>query len=179
MCCDGRRRIHEPLHQPELQQQLLALLRRGRLLERPPQVQHRALGRTSAPRRQGRLSQQRHDPWLGAGRRGKQLRRDQLGRSAEVQQCPCRALVQQLALRRGEVVVDGVAHQRVHEAERRLRPQNLRSRQGASGNRYAVLLGLGHLRDGGQPGAVAQHRYGARYRDGVGRQPRQTQQHGA
>ena len=92
---------------------------------------------------------------------------------------PCRALVQQLALRRGEVVVDGVAHQRVHEAERPLRPQNLRSRQGASGSRYAVLVGLGHRRDGGQAGAVAQHRYGARYRDGVGRQPRQTQQHGA
>ena len=87
--------------------------------------------------------------------------------------------MQQLALRRGEVVVDGVAHQRVHEAERRVRPQDLRAGQGARGGRDALLVGLGHRRDSGQAGAVAQHRDGARDRDDVGRQPRQPQEHGA
>jgi hypothetical protein len=144
-----------------------------------PQVQHGALGCTSAPRRQGRVSKQRHDPWLGAARRGEQLRRDQLGRGAEVHECSRCALVQQLALRRGEVVVDGVAHQRVHEAERRLRPQDLRAGERAGGRRHAMLVRLGHRRDGRQAGAVAQHRYGARHRDDVGRQSRQPQQNGA
>ena len=75
-------------------------------------------------------------------------------------------------------MIDGVAHQRVHEAERWLGPQDLRVGQGASGHRHAVLAGLGHRRDGGKAGAVAEHRHGARHRDGVGRQSRQTQQHG-
>ena len=177
---DGGRRIHETLHQPELQQQLLALA--------PPGAAPRAPAAGTAPRSRSHLGAAPPGPRLaaastthgcGAGRRGEQLRCDQLGRGADVQECPCRALVQQLALRRGEVVIDGVAHQRVHEAERRLRPQDLRARQGASRHRDAVLVGLGHRRDGAQPGAVAEHRHGARHRDGVGRQSRETQQHGA
>ena len=176
---DGRRSVHEPLHQAELQQQLLALVVGRRLVERAPQVTDRTLGRASAPRGQGRIPQQRHDPCLGAGRHGEQLRRDHLGRGTEVHQRSRRALVQQLSLGRGEVVVDGVAHQRVHEAERRLRPQDLRPRQGASGNRDTVLVNLGQRRDCREPGTVAQHRDGARYGDGVGRQPCQPQQHRA
>ena len=84
--------------------------------------------------------------------------------------------MQQLALAQREAVIDGVAHQRVHEAGRRLGAQDLGARERRHGPRDLRLVETRDPGHRGQVGALAQHGDGARDRGGLARQPRQSQQ---
>ena len=76
-------------------------------------------------------------------------------------------------------MVDGVAHERVDEAGRRLGPDDLGADQLARGRRDRTLVDPGERGDAGQVGALAQHRGGARHRAGVVREAGEPQQHRA
>jgi hypothetical protein len=176
---DRRARVDPPLQQPELEEQLVALVGRQRLIKRPPQVDHRALRRAVPLGRQAGLAQHGRDPSLAASRYRQQMGRHHLRRRPEIHQQLRRTLVLKLPLRCRELVVDGVAHERMHEAHRGLDPQDLRLRQYAAGIGDAALVELREPRGRGQPGAIAEHRQRTRDRHGVGGQPRQAQQHRA
>ncbi len=122
-----RRAVRQHLGDAEGEQHLGALLRRGRLLERAAQVGHGALRRAAAHGVAPRPLQQLRGPGGAAARREQQLRRDLLDVRARLAEHLRRALVLQLALGGRELVVDGVAHERVDEAERRLGADDLRA----------------------------------------------------
>ncbi len=86
------------------------------------------------------------------------------------------ARVQQLALAERQAVVDGVAHERVHEAGRRLGAQDLGARERGHRARDLRLVEAGDAGHRGQVGALAEHGDGARDRRGLARQPREPQQ---
>src|SRR5439155_24525562 len=106
-----------------------------------------------------------------------QVRRDLLLRSAERGEEPRGALVVLLALAGGEVAVDRRLHERMHEAERRLRPQDLRMDELArrGGDRWRLKFGkLGNDRE---LRAVTEHRDRPRDLEGVRRKPREAKQY--
>ena len=139
----------------------------ARLLERAPQVRDAALRRAAPDGRAARLAQLLGHPLLPAPRRGEQVRRDLLGRRARVEQHARGPLVLELALAERQLLVDGVAHERVDEAERRLAAQDLRPRQRAGGVGDARLVEPGQRRDGRQRGALGEHGDRAGDRDRV------------
>ena len=98
------------------------------------------------------------------------------GAAAEFGQCPGGALVLELTLGRGKLVIDGVAHERMHEPERRLRPQDLRGNQRARRVGNAALIEARERCGRGEARAVAEHRDRAGDRDRFGRQPSEPQQ---
>ena len=89
------------------------------------------------------------------------------------------ALVEQLALARRQVVVDGRLHQRVHEAEGRLRAEDLGPHElpRRGGDRQG--LELGELGDGGEVRSVAEDGDRPRNLAGVPREPHEPKQHGS
>ena len=111
-----------------------------RLRQRPAQVGDAALRRAAGHRRAPRLAQQRGHPLLAALGSREQVRRDLLGRRAGVAQHARRLLVLQLALAERQLLVHGVAHERVDEAEREVRPQDLGARERARGVGHARLV---------------------------------------
>ena len=66
------------------------------------------------------------------------------------------------------LAVDRVAHQRVDEAERRLRAQDLGPRQRAGGRRHRGLVDLRERGDRREARALAEHGHGARDGQRVG-----------
>ena len=174
---DGRRHVQQRLGHAQLQQQRRALVLGRRLLQGAAQIGDRALRDAAPCRGARRVAEQRGDPGLGAARHHEQVRGHVLRCGAQVDQRLGRALVLQLALGRCELVVDRVAHERMHEPERRIRAQDLGSHERACGLGRARLVELGEDRGRREPGAVAQHRDRPRDRDRAGRQSRQAQQH--
>ena len=88
-----------------------------------------------------------------------------------------RALVLKLALRLRHFVVDGCAHQRVHEGERALGLEDLRSRQRRrprAGGSFVEARQRGHC---GNVRAVAEHRRRPRHPYGLLRKPSQSGEH--
>ena len=145
-----------------------------RLVERALEVGDAALGRAALDGGPARLAQLLDHPLLPAPRRGEQVRRDLLGGRAGVEQHARRALVLQLALAERQLLVDGVADQRVDEGDRRLAAQDLGPREHAGGVGDARLGEPGQRGDGGQRGALGQHGDGAGDRDRVHREPRRA-----
>ena len=99
--------------------------RRGRLGLRALQVRERRVGRAALDRDRRRLAQPLDDPRVGARRREHQLRRDPLRAGAELGQQPRGAGVLEPAPGGGQLEVDGVADERVDEAERLVGAQDL------------------------------------------------------
>ena len=169
----------ERLGDAELEQDLDALLGRGRLLERAAQVGDGALRRPAADGVAARALEQLRGPGRAAAGREQELRGDLLDRRAGLAQHLCGALVLELSLRGRELVVDGVADERVHEAERRLGPDDLRADQLARGGGHRALVGARQGGDAREVRALAEHGGGPGDRAGVVRQAREPQQHGA
>jgi hypothetical protein len=76
-------------------------------------------------------------------------------------------------------VVDGVADERVHEAERRLGAQDLRAHQRARRAGHRVLAHAGQRRDDRQLGALPEHAHRARDLRRLAGQPREPEKDGA
>ena len=76
-------------------------------------------------------------------------------------------------------MVDGVADERVHEAGRRLRAQDLGAGERGHRARDLRLVEAGDAGDGGQVRALAQHRDGAGDGRGLAGEPGEPQQDGA
>jgi hypothetical protein len=173
----GGRPVRQHLGPAQRQQHRRAALLRRRLGERTAPVGDRAVG-GPAPHRglPGRVEQVDR-PGVAAGRRMEQLGGDLLDAGALVAQHARGPLVLQRALGGRQLVVDGVADQRVDEAERRLLAQDLRldERAGDGGDRALVAAGEGG--HGGQRGALPEHGDGACDRAGVLRQPPQPYEH--
>ena len=91
----------------------------------------------------------------------------------------CRRGVAELPLARGQVVVDGVAHERMHEAERRIAAQDLGPRQRRARRGDRRLVEPRERGDERQLGAVAEHRHGSSHRGRLLGEAVQAQQHGA
>ena len=142
----GRRAAHELRRRAELERQRGAQLRRGRLGLRALQVRERRVGRAALDRDRRRLAQPLDDPRVAARRREHQLRRDPLRRRAEVDQQPRRPLVLEPAPRGGQLEVDRVADQRVHEAERLVGAQDLGPHQRVDRLRGRRLVDPGERR---------------------------------
>jgi hypothetical protein len=94
-----RRSVDDPLGHPELDQQLRAALRRGRLRERALEVRNRALAGALASGIARGVLEQVADPRLGARRHHQQMGGDALGRCGQVGQDPGGAGMAELALR--------------------------------------------------------------------------------
>jgi hypothetical protein len=176
----GRRRAaRQRLRGPERQQHRRSPLGRGRLLQRPPPERDgRVRGPAPHRRARGRLQALDH-PGRAAPGRLEQLRGHLLVRRASVPQHDRRSLVQQAPLARRELVVDRVAHERVHEAQRRVGTQDLGPRQLAGGSRHRRLGQGGQGGHGRHLRAIAEHADRARDGDRVPGQPLQSQEHGA
>ena len=163
----------------EVEQDLPAPLRRRWLLERAGEIGHRAVGRAAPHRRLGRLHQQVHDPFLRAPRHREQVRGHLIGLCAGFTQHRGGTRVHQLALSRRQLLVDGLAHQRMHESERRSGTQDLRAREAPARVGHLLLGQLGQLGHGRQVGALAEHGNGPGHAHGLVREAREPQQHGA
>ena len=167
------------LREPEREPHAVDPVGLRRLVQRAPEVGDGRLDRRRAHGRPPRRLQQLGDPRLAARGRHEQLRRDLLAGRAVVAQHAGRALVLQLALGGRELVVDGVAHERVHEAQRRLGAQDLRAHERPRRAGHGRLVELGERGDDGQLGALAQHAHRARHRRGVRGEPGEAEQDGA
>ena len=153
----GGRPARQRLRSTQRDQHGRAAVGGRRLLQRALQVGDGGVGRAAPHRGGARVLQQRDRPRAAAARRLQQLRRDLLGRRARVVQQLRRALVQQPALPRRQLVVDRVADQRVDEPERRIRAQDLDARELARRSGHRRLLQAGQRGDRGQLRALAQH----------------------
>ena len=176
---DGRRAVRHPFGEAELEQQRRSPRGRCRLRQRPAQMGDAALSRPAGHRGAARLAQQRSHPLLAALRSREQVRRDLLGRGSGVAQHARRLLVLQLALAERQLLVHGVAHERVHEADRQVRPQDLGARKRARGVGHARLVEAGERRDDRERGALGQDGDRAGDRDRVLGQPREPHDHSA
>ena len=169
----------ERLRLAEVEQQPWPLRGRRRLLQRALQIAHRAVDGAAGHRRGARVVQQFRHLGVAAPRRVHQLAGDLVQRRADPAQHAGRARVQQLALAERQALVDGVAHQRVHEARRRLRAQDLGPRERGHRARHVRLLEAGDAGHRGQVRALAEHGHGAGDRGGLAGKLREPQQHGA
>ncbi len=125
------------------------------------------------------LLEQLGGPGGAAARRGEQLGGDVLGVGARIAQRQRGALVRQLALARRELVVDGVADERVHERERRLGTEDLRAHERARRAGDGRLVELGERGDDGQRRALAEHAHRPGDGGGSGGEPGEAEQDGA
>ena len=176
---DGGRALGQHLGETELGQQLGPPGGRRGLLQRPPQDRDAALRRPAPDGHARGVAQLPGDPLLPAARRPQQVRRHVLGRRARLAQHARGVLVLELALAQRQLLVDGVAHERVDEAQRRFRPQDLGPRERAGGVGHARLVEPGQGGDGGQRGALGQDGDRAGDGDRVRRQPREPDDHRA
>ena len=174
----GGRPGRQHLGQPQLEQQAGPALGRRRLLDRAGEQRHRGVRRALGARGGGSGGEHVDDPRIAAARRGQQVRRDLLRRRLVLGEQRGRASVAHDALRERHLVVDRVAHERVHEPGGRLRHEDL----GAGERRR----GDGRLleRHAGQRGGHALHgdpEDGERLRQGdrLVPEPVQPHQHGA
>ena len=87
--------------------------------------------------------------------------------------------VHQLALTSRQLLVDGLAHQRVHEPERRPGAEDLRPGEHPARVGHLLLRQLGQLRHGRQVCALAEHGHGAGHAHGLIGEAREPQQHRA
>jgi hypothetical protein len=128
-------RLPQPLDRPgprqhrfrqaELEEQLGTARLRRRLLERALQVHDGDVGRPAPRGQRPGLVQPGDDPRVAAARGGQQMHGELLDRGAGVGEHARGTSVAPLALARREVGEHGVAHERVDEAERRLRAQHV------------------------------------------------------
>ncbi len=107
------------------------------------------------------------------------MRGRQLGRGAAVVQQAGGPLVAQLALDRGQRLVDGVPDQRVDEPEGMVGAQDLGAGQGRDAGGSPVLVELGVGGHVAQLAAVAEHGHRAGDAGAVVRQPPEPDQHQA
>ena len=124
------------------------------------------------------LDEHVRDPLLSPARHREQVSRHLVGRRACVAERLGRMRVHQLTLGRGQLVVDGVADERVHEAERRLVAEDLRAGERRGLSRHLLLGKLGQGGDGGEVGALAEHGDCARHTHGLFRKPREPDEDG-
>ncbi len=175
----GGRPADERLHAAELQQQLRTLGRRRRLLQRALQVGDRALGGAAPPGGPGGVAKRLDDPRLVVAQRMQELGGDGVHVRTGLAQRAGGPQVGELPLGRRQLAVHGVVHERVDEAERRLRPQDL----GGGEDRHGIcdLAGgtAGERRDDPGVRALAQQCDGPRDRDRRRPEPPQPQQHRA
>ena len=174
---DGGRAVHEHLREPEIEQHGRAPLLGRRLGQRAGEQPDRRVRRAAGEGRAAGLVQQRGDVAVALRRDGEQLRGDLVGRRPERLEDPHRALVPQRALPERQLAVDGVAHERVHEAQRRVRAQDLRAGEDGGGAGQRGLVDLGQRRDRGQARALAQDGHRAGDRERLGRLPGEPQEH--
>ena len=120
-------------------EQLRTQLRCGWLVECARQVAHRRFRRAPVDRARGGVCEHSDGPGVTAGDRGEQVWRDALGVNAVVVQQARRGDVARGQLRGRDTLVDGAAHERVHELERTTGREHLRSHQRVSGGRRAAL----------------------------------------
>jgi hypothetical protein len=173
----GQRRVGVGPGGPELEQDRAAPLVRRRLLERAREVGDRAVGGAAPGRRAGGLLKHIDDPLVAAARHREQVGRHLVGGRPRPAQLGGRAGVHQLTVRRGELLVDGVAHQRVHEADRRLGMEDLGAAERGGGLRHLLLVQLRQRGHGREIRVVAEHRHRAHDVHRLVREPRQAQQH--
>ena len=152
--------------------------RRRRLLERPREVRRRALPGTPGLRRLGRLVEDVHYPFLGPARAAQQLCGDLLCGCVGLQQQTGRLGMAKLPLAGGNVVVDRVPDERMHEAEGWLLSQDVRPRQRGRHSGGFVLLEHRESRDEGKLRPVAQNRDGLGHGGRLVRQAMQPAEHG-
>jgi hypothetical protein len=176
---DRQRRVGLGGGQAGVEVQRRAQVGRRRLLQRTLQVDQRVLGPAAADRLAGGRAQQLDRRGVAAARRRHELGGDLLVGGVGGGEHGGGAAVLELALAGRDVEVDGVAHERVHEAERGVGPQDVGTRQVAGRTRDGVLGEPGERGDHRQLGALAEHRHGARDRGGLLVQAREAQQHGA
>ena len=171
------RQRRERLRAPELEEQLGPLLRCQRLGERAAERGDRCV---RSPRREccaRGCPEDGDDPVLSVPRHRQDVRGDVLGRCADLEQEPRRALVVQLPLARREVAVDGCLNERMDEAERRIRPQDLRSNELSARGGDGLAVEAGERTDHTELCPVAENGERARHVHRVGREPRQTEEH--
>ncbi len=166
-----------PLRDPQLEQQL-GILREARLGERAPKLRQRGRDRPAPLRDLRGLAQRRDHPRL-ADRIAERKVRGHCGRlrAAFVQQARGRR-VPAGPRRRRDRVVDGVAEQRVHEAEARTRLQDPGLGQEIGGRRGGVGIEP-RQRGGVVEGRGTEQRRRPRQLPGRVPQPRQTAEDGA
>ncbi len=155
---DSGRSAHVGGAAPELERERRLLVRRGRLGLGPLEQPHRRVGGPAPKRDMGRFPQPAHDPGVAPRRREQQLGGDALRAGAELGEQPCRPLVLECAHRGGELAVDGVADQRVDEAERLVGTQDLRAGERLHGIGGRRFVDLGERGDRRKTGLLAEHR---------------------
>jgi hypothetical protein len=175
----GSGTARQRLRQAELElKRRVVGVRRG-LLERSPEVGdgalRRALGEGAARCRAEGLG----DPRLSTAGDREQLGCDLLRRGPGFATQPSRAVVHELALAWGKVVVDGAADQPVGERERKVGHQDLRPNQLSGRLGRCLLLDPGERGDRGQVRPVTQHRGRPGDVLGLAREPGEPQEHRA
>ncbi len=122
---DAARRARRALGEAELEQHARAPLLGRRLVQRALQQGDRVVGRAAARRLAAGLLQDLGDPRLAGARGLEQLGGDGVAARAGVEQHPGGARVAELAVPGRDLLVDGAAHERVDEAQRRLGGEDL------------------------------------------------------
>jgi hypothetical protein len=113
------------LHGAELEKKSGAILIGGPFIQCAGQIRSGTRWIAATPREASCLQQNLGHPTLATRCYREEVARDDLGCGAEIGKRPGGALVLECALRRRKLVIHGVAHERVHEAEWRLGPQDL------------------------------------------------------
>ncbi len=169
----------ERLDGAELEQQLGALGRRGRLGERAAQIGDGALRGTARARPARGLAQHRDDARIAGAGCEQQVRRHPFGLCPGGFEQPRRPRVPAVPLGRGERLVDGRPDQRMHEPERRLRAQDVDpgERDGRLGGGLVVQVGERGRLPG--IGVVAQDRHRPRQPRRLRREAREAHRDGA